>query len=140
MRRHGLAHARLMSFGVRAAERRRERGSGTVLAVAAIGVLLVLTTAGLQLGAAATAAHRARSAADLAALAGASAIQQGGVDACAQASAVAGRNEAQVLECSLGVGESVSVRVSTVVSGRWPGVPDRAVASARAGPAGGDLR
>ncbi|WP_353952616.1 Rv3654c family TadE-like protein [Knoellia sp. S7-12] len=120
---------------MRATERQRERGSGTVLVVAAIGVLLVLVTAGLHLGAAATAAHRARSAADLAALAGASAIQQGGVDACARASAVAGRNQAQVLECSLGVGESVSVRVSTAVSGRWPGVPDRAIASARAGPA-----
>ncbi|WP_353952622.1 Rv3654c family TadE-like protein [Knoellia sp. S7-12] len=84
MRRHGLVHARLVPCGVRAAERQRERGSGTVLVVAAIGVLLVLVTGGLHLGAAATAAHRARSAADLAALAGASAIQQGGVDACAR--------------------------------------------------------
>nr|WP_050766597.1 Rv3654c family TadE-like protein [Janibacter sp. HTCC2649] len=113
----------------------RERGSGTVLTVAAIGVLLVLTTAGLQLGAAASAAHRARTAADLAALAGAGALQSGQADACVRAAVVARRNGAQVVECALGVNESVSVRVSTQVATSWPGVPDRAVASARAGPA-----
>ncbi|MFC7487260.1 Rv3654c family TadE-like protein [Knoellia sp. CPCC 206453] len=112
-----------------------ERGSGTVLAVAAIGVLLVLTTAGLQLGAAATAAHRARTAADLAALAGATALQEGQANACARAAAVAGRNDAQVVVCALGENDSVSIRVSMAVATRWPGVPDRAVASARAGPA-----
>ena len=112
----------------------RERGSGTVLAVAAIGVLLVLATAGLQLGAAATAAHRARAAADLSALAGAIALQEGVRAPCARAADAAVRNHAQVIACSLGVGESVSVRVSTALSTSWPGVPDRAVASARAGP------
>jgi len=113
----------------------RERGSGTVLALAAIGVLLVVVTAGLQLGAAAAAAHRARTAADLAALAGASALQEGQPDACARAASVAGLNQAQVIACTLGENESVSIRVSTAVETRWPGVPDRAVASARAGPA-----
>lgn len=115
--------------------RSRERGSGTVLTVAAIGVLLILATAGLQLGAAATAAHRARTAADLSALAGATALQEGSDSPCARAAQVAGRNEAEIVDCSLGAEESVSVRVSTSVSTRWPGVPDRAVASARAGPA-----
>lgn len=120
---------------VRRADQRRERGSGTVLTVAAIGVLLILATAGLQLGAAATAAHRARSAADLSALAGATALQEGRGSPCARAATVAGRNQARIIECSLGVGESVLVRVSTTVSTRWPGVPDEATASARAGPA-----
>ncbi len=113
----------------------RERGSGTVLAVAAIGVLLVMTTAGLQLGAAATAAHRARTAADLAALAGASALQAGQADACARAAVVAQRNGAQVIDCTLGANEALSVKVATEVATHWPGVPDRALASARAGPA-----
>jgi len=114
--------------------RSAERGSGTVLVLAAIGVLLVLATAGLQLGAAATAAHRARTAADLSALAGATALQEGGDVPCALVAEVAGRNGADVIACSLGVGESVTVRVSIEVTTRWPGVPHRAVASARAGP------
>lgn len=114
--------------------RHRERGSGTVLSVAAIGVLVILTTAGLQVGAAATAAHRARTAADLSALAGAVALQEGTGTPCASAAEVAGRNEARVIDCEVGVGESVLVRVTTAVSTHWAGVPDRAAASARAGP------
>ncbi|MEO6020561.1 MAG: Rv3654c family TadE-like protein [Knoellia sp.] len=112
----------------------QERGSGTVLAVAAIGVLLVLATAGLHLGAAATAAHRARTTADLSALAGATALQEGWGAPCARAAEVAGRNHAQLIACTLGVGESVTVRVSTALPTHWLAVPDRAVASARAGP------
>lgn len=135
MRWHGLLRVRLTMPRRTGAARQRERGSGTVLAVAAIGVLLILATAGLQLGASATAAHRARTAADLSALAGASAIQEARGDACTWASEVAGSNGARLLECSPGEGESVRVRVSTPVSTRWPGVPDQAVASARAGPA-----
>ena len=103
--------------------------------VAAIAVLLALTTAGIQLGAAATAAHRARTAADLAALAGATALQDGRADGCSGAARVARRNGAQVIQCTLGVNESVFVRVSTKVATSWPGVPGRAIASARAGPA-----
>lgn len=124
----------MMSRGSGSACDRRERGSGTVLAVAAIGVLLIVAMAGLHLGAAATAAHRAGTAADLAALAGATTVQQGGISPCDRAGQVAGRNRARLVTCSLS-GESVSVRVSTVVATRWPGVPDRAIASARAGPA-----
>lgn len=100
-----------------------------------MGVLVVLATAGLQLGVAATAAHRARTAADLSALAGATSLQQGNGAPCARVAEVAALNGAEVMACSLGVGESVSVRVATQVPTRWPGVPDRAIASARAGPA-----
>jgi secretion/DNA translocation related TadE-like protein len=123
-----------------AAQPRAERGSGTVLVVAATGVLLVLALAGLQLGAAATAAHRARTAADLSALAGAAALQEGKGEPCALVAVVAGRNGAQLVACSLGTGESVTVRVSIGVSIRWPGVPDHAVASARAGPSKAQAR
>lgn len=119
----------------RGSGRVRERGSGTVVTVAAIGVLLILTAAGLQVGAAAAAAHRARAAADLSALAGAVALQEGAGSPCARAADVAGRNDARIIECALGAGESVRVRVTTEVSTRWPGVPDHAIASARAGPA-----
>ena len=114
-----------------------ERGSGTVLVLAAIAVLVVLAMACVELGAAAAAAHRARAAADLSALAGATARQGGGGGGlpCALVADVAARNGAEVITCSLGVEESVTVRVSVDVPTHWPGVPDQAVASARAGPA-----
>ena len=114
---------------------RDERGSGTVLVTAALGVILVLTAAAIQLGAAAGAAHRARAAADLAALAGASALQQGSGDPCSRASELATRNGAHLLSCTLGVAESLRVRVGTDVPGGWPGIPRVATATARAGPA-----
>lgn len=114
---------------------RDERGSGTVLVTGVVGVLLVLTAAAIQLGAAAGAAHRARTAADLAALAGASALQQGTGDPCSRASELVTRNGARLLSCTLGAAESVWVRVSTDVPALWPGVPRVATATARAGPA-----
>ncbi|GAA4118912.1 hypothetical protein GCM10022415_18430 [Knoellia locipacati] len=114
--------------------RRDERGSGTVFVTGALGVLLILTAAAIQLGAAAGAAHRARAAADLAALAGASALQQGGGDPCTRASEIVTRNGAHLQSCTLGAAESVRVRVGIDVPGRWPGVPRVAAAAARAGP------
>lgn len=105
-----------------------------MLAVAALGIVVVLSVAGLQLGAAASAAHRARAAADLSALAAATALQVGDPTPCARASDLARRNDAELLECVLGAAESVRVRVSTTAALSWPGVPDRAVAAARAGP------
>ena len=114
--------------------RRDERGSGTVLVTGALGVLLVLTAAAIQLGAAAGAAHRARAAADLAALAGASALQESTDDPCSRASELVTRNGADLLSCTLGAAESVLVRVSTDVPGGWPGIPRVATATARAGP------
>lgn len=123
---------------VRSTTVRDERGSGTVLVTAVVGVLLVLSVAGLQLGAAASAAHRARAAADLSALAGAAALQAGRGDPCGLVAELAARNGARLLGCRLGEGESVEVRVVTDVSGRWPGMPDTAAAAARAGPAGSE--
>ena len=111
-----------------------EQGSGTVLVIAALGVLLVLMAAAMQVGAAAGAAHRARAAADLAALAGASALQQGSGDPCSRAWELVARNGADLLSCTLGAAESVRVRVSTDVPGGWPGIPRVATATARAGP------
>lgn len=114
--------------------RRDERGSGSVLVVAALGVVVVLSVAGLQVGAAASAAHRARAAADLSVLAAATAEQEGQPDPCAHASDLARRNGAELVECVRGVAESVEVRVSTTAAVSWPGVAKWAVATARAGP------
>ena len=115
---------------------RPERGSGTVLTVGGMGVVLVLTAAGLHLGAAAAAAHRARSAADLSALAAASAVQSGVDDPCTLAAVVARRNGARLAGCDVAGGERVRVHVVTGVALSWPGVPRDATASALAGPPG----
>jgi len=115
--------------------RRHERGSGTVLVTAAVAVVLLLGVAGLQVGAAASAAHRARSAADLSALAAASALQEGRADPCGHAVLLAGRNSARVVDCRLGPDDSVLVRVTTDLELAWPGLSRTAAASARAGPA-----
>ena len=78
---------------------RGERGAATVLAVSFLGVL-VLVGAALGVVAAMVVAHRAaESAADLAALAGAGALADGG-DPCAAAAAVATGNGARLDSCT----------------------------------------
>lgn len=110
-----------------------ERGAATVLVTACLGVVLLVGCA-LAVVAAMVAAHRtAQAAADLAALAGATARQRGG-DACAAAGATAADNGADLVGCTL-AGDTVTVRV--VVPGpRWLGQPHDLSADARAGPAG----
>lgn len=89
-----------------------ERGSGTVLALG-LGLVVIMATAlMLLLAQAAVAASRAAAAADLAALAAADAVR--GVTAgepCAVARDVALRNNARVLSCLEGAGETVQVRI-----------------------------
>ena len=111
-----------------------ERGSGTVLVTAAVAVVLLVGLAALQVGAAASAAHRARSAADLSALAAARDLQKGRADPCGRAGLLAGRNSARVVHCSLRPDGTVLVRVTTDLDLAWPFLPRTAVASARAGP------
>ena len=100
----------------------------------AVALLLVLTVAGLSLGSAVLASHRARSAVDLAALAGASALMRGEplAVACTRAGRVARRGDAVIVSCAAGGGGSLAVRGEVT-----PSIPllGRAVASARAGPA-----
>ncbi len=109
-----------------------ERGAATVLAVALVG-LLVMVGAALSVVGAMFAAHRtAQAAADLAALAGASAFQRTG-EPCAAAGATAQANGALLDDC---VVEGADVRVVVVVRGpRWRGlVLADLVAESRAGP------
>lgn len=90
-----------------------ERGAGSVLAVAMLGLLVTVTVAAAGVvGVVAT--HRiAQSAADLAALAGATALQDGG-DACVRAADVAARNRATLDGCQVdGWDVAVVVRAST---------------------------
>jgi len=111
----------------------RERGAVTVLAVAMLGVLLLLT-AGFGVAEAMVVAHRrAQSAADLAALAGAKALQRA-QDACAATSSTATANGASVDSCRV---DGLDVVVTVHVAGpAWLGQRGSLEALARAGPAG----
>ncbi|WP_328528314.1 flp pilus-assembly TadE/G-like family protein [Nocardioides sp. NBC_00368] len=108
-----------------------ERGSAAPFAVGAIGLLLFLGAALGVVGAVFVAHRTAQSAADLAALAGANALQIS-EDACAAASAVSARNDATLESCEI-AGEDVTVTVR-VEGPRWLGQPGDPVAEARAGP------
>lgn len=110
---------------------RDQRGSATLLAVSFLGVLL-LVGAALGVVAAMVWSHRvAQSAADLAALAGATQLQQG-ADPCAGASQIAADNGADLVSC---VVHGQEVMVAVTVSGpRWLGQRGDLSARARAGP------
>jgi secretion/DNA translocation related TadE-like protein len=110
---------------------RSERGSAGVLALAMLGVLL-FTAAGLGVVGAIVHAHRqAQSAADLAALAGATALGRGR-DACVEAGATARANDGVLSSCAV-VGRDVQVEV-TVSGPRWLGQDADLTSAARAGP------
>lgn len=112
-----------------------QRGSATVLA--AVLVLVVLVAAGVAAAwaGAVDLRHRARVAADLAALAGAGALAQAG-DGCGRAAALAAANGATALRCTV-TGEVLEVVVGLDARVRLLGrdLPVTATARARAGPA-----
>ncbi|MDO4900552.1 Rv3654c family TadE-like protein [Actinomyces sp.] len=110
-----------------------ERGSGTVMVLGIIAVVLSLALGATGLIQAQAAAGRARSAADLAALAGATALTSvfAPADPCATAQQVARANGAELADCTVD-GEDVTVTVA--VPTRILGIPRRAGAAARAGP------
>ncbi|MCR6029837.1 hypothetical protein GGQ22_00080 [Nocardioides sp. zg-579] len=111
-----------------------ERGSVTLFAVGCLALLLLVGSA-LGVVAAMVGAHRtAQSAADLAALAGAATVAAPGRgDPCAAAAAIAGRNGAVLLTCTV---EGREVRVRAEAPGpRWLGQVADLAADARAGPA-----
>lgn len=95
--------------------------------------MLALGLAGVWLGAAVVARHRAQAAADLAALAAAVRLPAGSAAACREAVAVAGVMRATVQACDV-VGLDVVVTVTAQADVRlvW-----QASAAARAGPAVG---
>ena len=112
-----------------------EFGSASVLMVGIMGVLIGLSSAALVIAGYAVGYHRARAAADLSALSGAAAFQQGR-DPCAQAALTARHNGARVDRCSQ-VGDEVdfvvTVRVSVEVRTRMPQMPSTVAAEAHAG-------
>lgn len=110
---------------------RGERGGASLMVVSCVAVLLLLGAA-LGVVAAMVRAHRAaQSAADLASLAAAAALQRGD-PACVAAAVIAQANGATIDCCSV-VGEDVLVAV-TVPGPHWLGQEADLSAEARAGP------
>lgn len=110
---------------------RDDRGGATLFTISCLGLLL-LVGAALSVVAAMVGAHRqAQAAADLAALAAASAVAAGG-DPCGDAASVADANGATVTSCAI---EGYDAQVEVVVTGpRWLGQTGDFSARARAGP------
>jgi secretion/DNA translocation related TadE-like protein len=113
--------------------RRDDAGAATVLVVAMAGVLMFVMVGLGAAGGLVVAQRRAQSAADLAALAGATVTG----DACAEAGRIAAANDTTLEECRLD-GEEVGVVVSVPGpelpwASRWSQL--RVTAEARAGPA-----
>jgi secretion/DNA translocation related TadE-like protein len=110
-----------------------EAGAATVLVVAMASVVLLVGCATAAVGGLLHARRAAESAADLAALAGAAAVQQGR-DGCAAATGVVRANGAEVLACRVD-GEDVVV-TAAVPGPSWAGPDVRLEGTARAGPIG----
>lgn len=123
-----------MTRGLGRAHRRGdERGTATAWTVPFIGALALLTVLLAGIGAALVTVRRTQSAADLAALAGATAYAAGRA-ACPEVARVAERNGTRLDSCVvLGDGD-VAVVVSASVRGPWPDPLD-VRGRARAGPA-----
>ena len=124
--------------GVMTTDIGRDRGSATVFAAAISLVLVMAATAALLVVAVVLASHRARSAADLAALAGATA-EVGGGDACQAAGANALTNGADLTTCRV-AGETSSFVIAvtvTVPTGLRPPLPGTVRVEAHAGSVAG---
>jgi secretion/DNA translocation related TadE-like protein len=109
-----------------------EEGSASVLAVAMVGVLLMVAAA-LGVVTAMVRAHRlAQSGADLAALAGAHGLALGR-DGCLDADRIAAANDVRLTGCQV---DGLTVVVTVLAEGpHWLGQTADLSAEARAGPA-----
>ena len=110
-----------------------ERGLVAPLVVGLAGVLTVVALAGAVIGRVAIDQRRAASAADLAALAGATALQHGRAG-CAAAEVTAADNGAGLVDC---VEHEERIAVAVVVAATVLGWDIELQARARAGPVGG---
>lgn len=113
-----------------------DRGSGTVVAVGLIGLVASLLVVAVLLAAAVLAVHRARGAADLAAIGAARTVLLGGDQgrACREAAALVEANNADMESCSVR-GDDVSVEASVPLPAALRTLGhSRAHARAKAGP------
>ncbi|OZE03847.1 pilus assembly protein TadE [Rhodococcus sp. 05-2255-3B1] len=109
-----------------------DEGGATVLAALAMSALIAVVVMVIHVGSAVGARHQAQSAADLAALAGAGALDRGVADACETARGLAVRMGTQLRECTIDEWDVIVTVGQPVFLGRF-GMSD-AIASARAGP------
>ncbi|TRY18535.1 hypothetical protein FOJ82_05235 [Tessaracoccus rhinocerotis] len=112
-----------------------ERGVGTVLTAGVAMVLVVAATAASILATWLAQVTATQDAADLAALAGASAMAEG-FDGCAAADVAADANQATLMECDVRGDERafvLEVSVRAVLQPRLPGLPEEVVRTATAG-------
>ena len=116
-----------------------QRGSGTLLIMTVVMIMLVLTASFAVVGRYLVAGQRARAAADLAALAGAQTYGRGG-DGCGAAGRYASRNGQRMADCST-VGDPddfvLSVRIVAEVPVRASILPESITVEAHAGPVRG---
>jgi secretion/DNA translocation related TadE-like protein len=112
-----------------------ERGSATVLVVGAVAAVVVVLTGVLVVCGVVRDVHRARAAADLAALAAAGPVAVGGGVDCGVGAAVAAANGAVLTGCAAQSDGSVLVVVAVRSRGSpgWAGLPAAVSARARAG-------
>lgn len=108
-----------------------DAGVATVLVAAGLAALVLIVAAATWLAAAMTARHRAGSAADLAALAGAAVVVRGADAVCAAAVRVAQANGAALGTCQV---TGVTVRVTATVDVRVGPIVGTADGRAQAGP------
>jgi secretion/DNA translocation related TadE-like protein len=92
---------------------REERGSATVHAALLVGLLATVALLATAIGSVLVGQRKAAAAADLAALAGAAAVQRG-TAGCESAADIAGQNEARLVSCEV-VGDVLTVQVVTEV-------------------------
>jgi secretion/DNA translocation related TadE-like protein len=123
---------------VRAGKRieRSEQGTGTILIMGVVILLLLLAAAFGVVGRYLVADHEARAAADLAALAGAQAYGTGG-DGCSAAGNYAAKNGHQLADCDVvGIPSDfvLSTSIRKPVPILIPGVPKAFLVHAYAGP------
>ena len=113
-----------------------ERGGASLLMAGVMGVVVTMSCVAMVICGYLLGYHRARAAADLAALSGAVAYQQGR-DGCAEAGRLAAANGAGLAGCDE-VGDQVdfviTARVTVAVGLRVPGLPRTIRAEAHAGP------
>lgn len=112
-----------------------ERGSGTVLAVIIVLIVCVVAYWTMVFIGWVGCIHQARSAADMASLAGAHAMQNN-QDACREATRIAEANGAELVSCesTLGIGEHVvEVTVAVRLEPSLPGAPSTIKETSTAG-------
>ncbi|MGI8901620.1 MAG: Rv3654c family TadE-like protein [Nocardioides sp.] len=118
----------------RAARARDDSGTATVLVMPLLGIVVLAAVLVSLLGSLLVAQRRVQAAADLSALAGASAASRAG-DACASAARLSRRNGADLVTCRL-EGREIWLEVALEVTGLL-GRSVTVRAQARAGPASG---